>query len=261
MTEGGNKRDQDMYARQALLGGRKVPFIYNLESPVLQLLHNEADVDVGLQGSHSLGIPNAETMEDLEKIAWAPRYMRCGNEIKKEVCKPHDYSGVCWIERPDGFTPPTSQNAEPGGRASWHPGDKVHRLTGRGVTFMILRALHESLVMWSAADGQVLPDSAWHVTEYYETMKQKIRDSDADITGCGQYKDLGMPFFCNLPVKVRVCRLSLPWNRMIIQIGLTRWVAFPLGSIGMDSSRICSPLKYPLPDGTRHVGEHQHSRG
>ena len=105
MTEGKDSRAPDVLARQAILGGRKVPFL--LGFPHGKLLHLEAEVDVAERGSFMAGIPKAFTEDDLNNITWAARWISCSSEIRKSFCKRHEYTGLCWIPRPDGFTPPT----------------------------------------------------------------------------------------------------------------------------------------------------------
>ena len=112
MTEKGANA-HELFARQGILGGIKVPVIWHIKPPTAPLLHDKADVDLGHLGSSMSGIPKAEMIQDFDNIKWAARYMSCSNELSSE-CKKYRYNGTCWLERPDGFSPPTPQKAEPG---------------------------------------------------------------------------------------------------------------------------------------------------
>ena len=50
MTEGGNKDFIDLYLRQGLLGGNRIPVVWGGDFNILKTLHEEADVDVGEWG-------------------------------------------------------------------------------------------------------------------------------------------------------------------------------------------------------------------
>jgi hypothetical protein len=198
----------DLFARQGLLGGHKVPFLYSLPYDVLRKLHEHAQVDVAGMGDAMTGIPEVEEFDLLEKEPYARRYLRCGTEIKKTHCQPNFFNSVCWIDR-DDFTPAKEQLSHPGSQTGWHPGNRFHQLTGRVISFTLLKALHDALTTWSQVDGQVLPDEAWHVTEYYNAMRQKVKNLDPAVTACGAFvESAGMePFLCQVPFQVGVCPL------------------------------------------------------
>jgi hypothetical protein len=138
-------------------------------------------------------------MSSNDSMGKSTRYMSSERNQSKEICKPHEYSGVCWNERPMGSHRPRT-NAHPavGELGTLRQGTPFERTW---VTFMICGALHESLVM-EEADGQVLPDPAWPVVEYYETKRQKIRDQRRHHWLWRVQRDLGI--LCNLPVIMSV---------------------------------------------------------
>ena len=133
--------------------------------------------------------------------------------------------GKCWVDR-DDFTPSNRQSSVPEGRgessrnldrspthffirltralpqkkATWHPGNRVHQLTGRVIAFTILTALREVLEEWNEADGYVLEDSSWHVTAYYDDMRERVSNSPGGR--CGELKKVSLGFACRYPVKV-----------------------------------------------------------
>jgi hypothetical protein len=201
MTE---KKSQnvEVMARQAILGGGKVPFFFHFPNDVAQTLHDHAGADVGFTSSALSGIPKAEVFGDLKTIPYAARYMRCHNDIKKDVCKPEEYSGLCWMDRSD-YTPTTKQEPYPGGRASWHPGFRRHQLEGRILVFWILQALWEALDAWKQYKDLILPEEAWHVTDYYETTRAKLRHLEPSVGSCYKFNGTLPLGFCKYPIQVR----------------------------------------------------------
>jgi hypothetical protein len=176
MTEGGYA-DQGIFATQGLLGSDRAPFLWFERISCLNQLFTETDADVGVYGNGRAILKEVETFEALAEQAWAARYMACISEIAHE-CKEanHQYNGTCWIDRSDGtslfrwkdsielqgYTPATNQKPEPGGRASWHPGNHVHQLQGRALAFVVLLALHEALMDWKQSENHQLADETWH---------------------------------------------------------------------------------------------------
>ena len=158
MTEQGTM-GSDLMARQAIMGGQKVPLILNRYSKFLAHLEL-AGIDVGTYGTGLAGVAPKESLKDIESAPWASRYLQCIGETK-EICKQNEYSSICWIERDDiPAEAIAEQSAFPGkqflsaenpkhlfashnmtafcfigGRAHWHPGHFAHQLTGRGMCF------------------------------------------------------------------------------------------------------------------------------
>ena len=199
MTEK-DSANQDLFHRQYLLAGGKVPVLWSLALGTITHLHLNADADVGFLGEGTHGIARADTMEDLNAQPWAARYMNCNSDLKK-VCGDHEYSGTCWIDR-DDFTPNVTQSKAPGGRASWHPGNRRHQLRGRVLAFTILSALRDALTLWQKSEGYELPDSAWHVTDYYKSIRTKVA---TDTGPCHEkFNPVDLGFVCKYPVKVGI---------------------------------------------------------
>jgi hypothetical protein len=202
MTEGGY-REPDLMIRQGMLGGLKVPVLWNFNHPTLITYHEQADVDVILNGAYSAarsGVPQQDTLEDIDKTVWASKFLKCSASLKGH-CRGNEYNGTCWVPRPD-VTPATRQNPAPGGRAGWHPGNRIHQILGRTLSMTILFALHDALTMWSEADAYQLEDQVWHVTNYYENQRTKVQALDPKITGCGAFEDIDLGWVCKVPLKV-----------------------------------------------------------
>lgn len=229
MTEGKNKRNIEIMARQALLGRQKIPvllnFPVNILKPLFQATMKGVDDDNGenydivselefaILGSGMSGIPKADISEELDSIPYAARYMRCHNDIKKDFCDPQTYSGICWITR-DDYEPVKHQDKAPGGRASWHPGHRQHQLTGRVWTMMILQALSEVLTDWKQYVDEIAhedatsriplpPDETWHMTEYYSSIRRSTETIEDDVGSCMSDTDI-IPWdiICHYPLKV-----------------------------------------------------------
>jgi hypothetical protein len=191
----------DTFARQGLLGGIKVPVLWSLFPKILTPLNVHADADVGANGFGHFGVPVAETLDEVAKMPWASQYVRCKGEIVA-LCRENEYAGRCWIDRDDAV-PPTPQKAEPGGRAGWHPGNRKHQVTGRVLAFTILQALKEALITWNEAEGYELADDDWHVTAYYDNIRNKVAALGPEIGDCNKYAEHDIEFVCNYPMKVR----------------------------------------------------------
>ena len=193
---------RDMFFRQGILGDGKVPMIMSMttRNDVLAMLNKNADADIFMVGDQS-SLPQADTLEDVKKMPWAAQYVRCGGEISG-ICRENEYKGVCWIDR-DDFTPKTKQNAAPGGRAKWHPGNRKHQLQGRAIAFSILEALKEALTLWNEAKDYELADETWHVTPLYDNVRTKVENLKPDVGSCREYESQFSSFMCNTAVKAR----------------------------------------------------------
>jgi len=200
MTEREEKA-RDLFFRQGILGGGKVPMLLSALGNVIGTLHEHVDADVFLFGDQTM-LTQADTLEEVQKLPWAAQYVRCGSEISG-ICRENEYAGECWIER-DDFTPQQRQQKPMGGRASWHPGNRKHQIIGRAIAFAILEALKEALTMWNTAKDYELPDDSWHVTPLYDNTRSKLENLGEDIGTCVQYKEPFSSFMCNHAVKARL---------------------------------------------------------
>lgn len=199
MTEGPDLKAIDMFGRQGMIGGNRVPFLWGGNWKLLEDYHREVDADVGQFGMGQANIPVVMNETHAASIPYAARYLKCDNEISS-LCREHKFLANCWVDRPD-FTPPKAQKGKPGGQASWHPGNRWHQLTGRVLAFTILRGLKEAIAQWSQAEGFALPDEAWHVTNYYENIRSKVKKLPPEFGYCFQYKGIIPTRMCSTPIK------------------------------------------------------------
>jgi hypothetical protein len=183
-----------------------VPVLWSLALGTIIRLNLEAGADVGYPGEGTFGLPMAMAVEELDTFPWAVRYMNCDSALK-DICRQNEYNGTCWLDR-DDYTPTTPQRAAPGGRASWHPGNRRHQIRGRVLAFTILKALKEALTIWKEADGYELPDDAWHMTERYESVRAKVMDSEGYCHE--KMRTHQLEFVCKYPMKVKLFHYSIP---------------------------------------------------
>lgn len=204
MTESNDSPDFDLFARQGLLGSVRAPVLWagSDDKHVYPALQDAADVDYIMYGKGLGPIPAITDPTTVDEIPWAARYLKCDPDWKS-LCEENKYNGTCWIDRPDGFEPPTPQNDVPGGAASWHDGNRMHQLYGRTMSFTILRALYEAIDMWDQQPDKKLTDDMWHVTDYYENIRNKVANLDPDVGTCGDIEARLPTVFCNTPFQAR----------------------------------------------------------
>ena len=122
MTENSDEA-YDFYVRQAVMAGNRVPVLMGGMPNVLMYLGKNINFPVGSFGVGTGGVPEITDGNMAESVKWMARYLRCNGETHG-LCREREYNGTCWIDR-DDYTPTTTQQKEPGGRASWHPGFRV----------------------------------------------------------------------------------------------------------------------------------------
>jgi hypothetical protein len=180
MTEK-NGDDQDLFHKQNLLGGERVPILLN--GWVANL---KAETGDNLWYGNILpgwsAVPKTTGLDQGAELPWAVQYLYCQQDVgglcngREGVPRFHD---SCWIPRSD-YTPTTKQNpGGVGGKAGWHPGDRPHKFDGRRHTMLMLRALDEALDIWEHGiqqDGFPLKESYWHVGDIYTSVRSHLSD-------------------------------------------------------------------------------------
>lgn len=204
MTESAASADFDMFARQGILGSDRAPLLWagGDDLHVYPALQEHADVDYMMYGLGLGPIPEVTDPTTVGEIPWAARYLKCDSDWLN-LCRDNKFNGTCWIERPDNFEPPTAQKGEPGGRASWHDGNRMHQLYGRTMSFSVLRALYEALELWDQQPDKTLKDDMWHVSAYYKNIKTKVANLDPDVGTCQGIEGRLPTEFCTLPFQAR----------------------------------------------------------
>ena len=153
---------------QAALAGDRIP-VYLSTAAYGNPLNSEVGMDVGSPGNFVSFAPMANTREELDALPWASQCLRFGNDLKP-VCGGNHYRGICWLDRSDfiwngmnmSYTPVNTKQKEPGGRAGWHPGDRVHQIRGRGLAGLVLSGIRDALLLWKNSENLVLKDEDWH---------------------------------------------------------------------------------------------------
>jgi hypothetical protein len=140
----------DLFLRQALIGGKRVPAVWGGNFELLRMLHEEADADVGEFGFGTADMPITESEEQMKSLPWAYQKMKCPAD-QDDLCNSDRFRATCWIDRPDGVKPETPQLDSPRGQVKWHPGWRSHQLVGRTIAFVVLDRLQVAVNTWSKA--------------------------------------------------------------------------------------------------------------
>ena len=115
MTEH-EKGSHDMFNRQAILSGERVPVI--LSAPPGNIL--EASNGTAWIGELNLYsdriVPTTVDEEQAKAVPWALRFMKCESE-NQELCNEAKYNSICWEPRVN-VTPSVQQAAHPEGQVS-----------------------------------------------------------------------------------------------------------------------------------------------
>lgn len=168
----------DLFMRQALLSGRRVPILAGDRFDQLKDLHYVVDADICRLGAKLDHFPETTSATQAEELPYAVQYLRCSMEAA-DICLSFKYNAPCWVNRSD-VTPPKQQRAQPHGQTTYHPGFRYLQLTGRVYAFTILMALREALTVWQSAPNFVVPDDAWHVTSHYRNTQSKAQMTSDD---------------------------------------------------------------------------------
>mmetsp|Transcript_17057 Transcript_17057/g.47915 ORF Transcript_17057/g.47915 Transcript_17057/m.47915 type:complete len:918 (+) Transcript_17057:96-2849(+) len=203
MTEKGDLDLIDLFLRQGLLSGDRVPVVWGGNFEVLRHLHENADVDVGEVGTGMDGVIMVESEAQAKTIPWAARYMACADSAKDLCTTEPRFCAKCWIDRDDGVKPTTGQRDSPRGQVKWHPGWRSHQLQGRVLAFSVLDALSAAVNEWSEGTmgGPPLADDAWHVTDYYNNIRTKLRNLNDGH--CKSISDKLPERMCTVPMQAR----------------------------------------------------------
>jgi hypothetical protein len=149
MTEGQNNDHIDLFLRQGLIGGNRVPVLWGGTFGLLRSLHENADADVGEFGTAFDGVIAVESEEHAKTIPYAARFMKCKEEAKHLCDQEPRFCAHCWFDRDDGIKPKQGQRASPRGQVKGRPGWRAHQLTGRNIVASVFGALQAAVKNWS----------------------------------------------------------------------------------------------------------------
>ena len=113
----------DLFVRQAYMSANRLPVLLGGMEGTLIKLDQTIDAEVGFFGTGTGGFPEVKNAVEADNQIFAAQCLNYAGEVK-DYCRSIEYNGTCWIDR-DDYTPERKQNAEPGGRAGWHPGHRV----------------------------------------------------------------------------------------------------------------------------------------
>jgi hypothetical protein len=217
MTER-EKGVHDLFNRQAILAGERVPVLL---MPNMYDIEKQSDNTYTWGGGDTISVRSdfdtgllekTVDKEQAQSLPYAVRYMGCESG-GDDVCKDHIYNSKCWVRRSD-YNPPKKMKLEKhvSGRASWHPGYRVHKLIGRKWSLIVLYALEKALDDWESgieADGIPLADKYWHVGPEYEEIRERLQshvpDGEDELSNCEEH-------FNKFPI---ICRVAMH--------GFTEW--------------------------------------
>ena len=106
MTEGaGSRHDIDLFNKQAILKGERVPIIFTLfPNDIAKESGGKAWIGDNLPAKDI--IPKTESEEQAKALPWAMRYQDC-TEDANGLCFGNDqvekYNSVCWVPRKGNY--------------------------------------------------------------------------------------------------------------------------------------------------------------
>lgn len=198
----------DLFIRQGLIGGNRVPVVWAGNFEVMAALHEHADVDLGEFGSGTDGIPMITDATPAATLPYAARYMKCDSDSKAICDSEPRFCASCWLPREDVPNPNDvfdSIDTRVGGQVKWHPGWRVHQLVGRVLAFSVLNALQVAIQRFSdgTMGGPPLDDEFWHVTDYYNNIRSKVMNLDPSIGHCHEIGNDLPSRICYTPMQAR----------------------------------------------------------
>ena len=126
MTEGNNDA-HDVFNRQALMSGERVPIIMIMNNGDMSHKNLRKALEDAIEGGWWHGdfhepenfIPYSDEVDDIDRIPFTTKGLKCNNEW--DVCMKDRYASKCWLDRND-ITPAVHQLEKVPSQVSWHPG-------------------------------------------------------------------------------------------------------------------------------------------
>jgi len=218
--------------RQALIAGKRAPVLFmpgdacskakcRMKGP--HPLENLTGADFyQMAGDNRKDLPLTVDEVQVQSLPYNARYLNCDPQAN-QMCKKNKYTGECWVDRPGfnataGDIPALRKKAsmtngkrqkgwppKMGGRASWHPGDRTHRLTGYTLAFAVLVALENALLQWQTQTitrGHPLAAEYWHVSKHYIAIRERALAIKRSTCESSLQLHLN-PRICNIPMHGR----------------------------------------------------------
>ena len=197
---------QDVFHKAGLLSGERLPILI---SGAVNNLSEETGGNLwyaDLMPGHS-GVPLNVDLDQAETLPFAVQNFIC-EKGAQGVCN-RGMADQCWVPRSD-VEPSVKQLPQVGGKASWHPGWREHRYTGRKQVMLMLKALDKSLEMWEDGikeKGFPLKEEYWHIGNTYESVRTTfttyINGEGKDKSPCENImkKLFGLERACRMPIK------------------------------------------------------------
>ncbi len=241
MTER-SKGDKDLFNKQGLLGGERVPILFgagpgNLETETgNNLWYGDRMNGDGI-------MPLTKSLEQVETLPIATQYQLC-ERTEKELCQQRiKYHDSCWEPRSD-FKPQETQNPHAGSQVSWHPGDREHQFNSRKTILLFLDALDKAFAVWEEGidkDGFPLKESYWHLGDEYKQFRNNLTSY---LNGPGLGESECEKRWSKLPGLDKVCRMSMS--------GMTEFTPVNLGAVNSIAAHVKSAPNGYNP-GSRHT--------
>jgi hypothetical protein len=149
LTESRAVSNIDIFLRQGLIGGNRVPVLWGGNFDLLKMLHEEADADIGEFGCGTDVAIEAKDKEHFDSLPYPSKGVTCKEDIKPLCDEEPRFCASCWIDREDGIKPEKKQLDNPKGQVKWHPGWRSHQITGRNIAMGLLTALQSAVNLWT----------------------------------------------------------------------------------------------------------------
>lgn len=181
MTEK-DKQSLEMFNRQAMMNGERVPVIFT-RMPVDLDLDTNGTAWIGDVLSSNEFVPKTTSESQGATMPWAIQYLNCEEDVVN-LCGGRGkdkYNAYCWVKRSDvtletetGRYP--MANRQPKSQASWHPGWRVHQFESRKVALVFLNAFKKAFKIWEDGikDQFPLDVKYWHVGSIYKDIQKNF---------------------------------------------------------------------------------------
>ena len=206
MTESNGIGLIDMFNKQALMNGERVPILFTSQTVNLM---NETNGSLwhGNTMNDKTMLP-LTTVEDQNNLPLATRYLNC-DVGSRDLCSERSYDikydSHCWVPRSD-YKPILQPDDSVRGKASWHPGFRYHQFESRKLALTVLEGFRGAFQLWEKGireKGFPLQESYWHIGSSYQhvqnNLKSKLNSDRKNNSQCeDHFKTFGLERVCRL---------------------------------------------------------------